>query len=206
MKRNILPAVLSVLVLTLLTGVLYPLAVTGVAALAFPGRASGSLLRAGGRVAGSALIGQPFSAPRYFWGRPSATSPFPDNAALSTGSNLGPNNPVLAEQVKARIEALRRADPGNTSPVPVDLVTASASGLDPDISLAAAYYQAPRVAKARGLSLSSVEDLVASHAEDRTFGILGEPRVNVLELNLALDRGAPPAPAAPEAGGPRDVP
>ncbi len=134
------------------------------------------------------MIGQPFSDPRYFWGRPSATAPFPYNAALSTGSNLGPTNPGLLDGVKARVEALRAADPGNTVPVPVDLVTASASGLDPDISPAAAYYQVHRVAKARGTSEEEVRRLVASRVKGRTFGCLGEPRVNVLELNLALDR------------------
>jgi potassium-transporting ATPase KdpC subunit len=187
MKRQVISAALSILVLTLLTGLVYPLAVTGIAALAFPAKASGSLLPEQGHTAGSALIGQTFSDPKYFWGRPSATSPFPYNAALSTGSNLGPTNPALVEQVKARVEALRRADPGNTAPVPVDLVTSSASGLDPDISPAAAYYQAHRVAKARGLSEEQVRGLVASHIKGRPWGCLGEPRVNVLELNLALD-------------------
>jgi potassium-transporting ATPase KdpC subunit len=187
MKRQALSAALSVLVLTLLTGLAYPLAVTGVAALAFPSKASGSLILEGGRAIGSTLIGQPFSDPRYFWGRPSATAPFPYNAALSAGSNLGPTNPDLLSAVKARVEALRAADPENTSPVPVDLVTSSASGLDPDISPAAAYFQVHRVAKARGFSEEKVRGLVASHIKGRTWGHLGEPRVNVLELNLALD-------------------
>lgn len=187
MKRQVISAALSILVLTLLTGILYPLAVTGMAALLFPARASGSLLQAGGGTAGSALIGQPFSSSEYFWGRPSATAPFPYNAALSTGSNLGPTNPALLDAVKARVEALRAADPENTGPVPVDLVTSSASGLDPDISPAAAYYQVHRVAKARGVSEEKVRGLVASRIRGRTWGCLGEPRVNVLELNLALD-------------------
>jgi potassium-transporting ATPase KdpC subunit len=186
MRRQVISAALSILVLTLLTGILYPLAVTGIAAVIFPAQASGSLIRADG-APGSTLIGQPFSSPAYFWGRPSATAPFPYNAALSTGSNLGPTNPALLEAVKARVEALRAADPENTSPVPVDLVTSSASGLDPDISPAAAYYQVHRVAKARGLSEEQVRGLVASHTKGRTLGFLGEARVNVLELNLALD-------------------
>jgi len=174
---------------TLMTGLLYPLAVTGLAQAIFPARANGSLIYGvkGGPALGSALIGQPFSDPKYFWGRPSATTPFPYNAAASTGSNLGPSNPTLAEAVQARIVALRAADPGNDLPVPVDLVTASASGLDPDISLAAALYQASRVARLRGLDIDAVRQLVAHHAEDRQLGIFGEPRVNVLKLNLALD-------------------
>jgi potassium-transporting ATPase KdpC subunit len=187
MKQQVISAALSILVLTFLTGLLYPLAVTGLAAVIFPAQAPGSRLQTGGGAAGSVLIGQPFSSPAYFWGRPSATALFPYNAALSAGSNLGPTNPALVEQVKARIEALRAADPGNTSSVPVDLVTSSASGLDPDISPAAAYYQIHRVAKARALSEEHVRELVASHTKGRTWGLLGEPRVNVLELNLALD-------------------
>lgn len=187
MNKQVISAALSILVLTLLTGIVYPLAVTGIAALAFPAKASGSLIREQGNMAGSTLIGQPFSDPRYFWGRPSATAPFPYNAALSTGSNLGPTNPDLLAAVKARVEALRAADPGNTAPIPVDLVTASASGLDPDITPAAAYYQVSRVAKARGKSDDEVRSLVASHVKGRTLGCLGEPRVNVLELNRALD-------------------
>ncbi len=187
MKRLVLSAVLCVLVLTVLTGLVYPLLVTGLAKVIFPRQASGSLVTHDGRAAGSALIGQPFSDPKYFWGRPSATTPFPYNAALSTGSNLGPTNPDLAAQVKARIEALRAADPGNATPVPVDLVTASASGLDPDISPAAAFYQVPRVAHTRGLSEAAVRNLVQSHVTGRQLWVLGEPRVNVLALNLALD-------------------
>lgn len=191
MKRQVISAALSILALTLLTGILYPLAVTGIAALIFPAKASGSLIQRDGAAIGSALIGQPFSDPRYFWGRPSATAPLPYNAALSTGSNLGPTNPDLLAAVKARVEALRAADPGNTVPVPVDLVTASASGLDPDITPAAAYYQVSRVAKARGKSDDEVRSLVASHVKGRTLGCLGEPRVNVLSLNLALDSAKP---------------
>ncbi len=172
---------------TLLTGVVYPLAVTGLAQVIFPTQANGSLIRQNGRVVGSTQIGQPFDDPRYFWGRPSATAPFPYNAAASAGSNLGPSNPALIEAVQARIAALQAADPGNTQAVPVDLVTASASGLDPHISLAAALYQAPRVARARGLAAEAVEQLVAQYTEGRQLGFLGEPLVNVLKLNLALD-------------------
>jgi K+-transporting ATPase ATPase C chain len=187
MNKQVISAALSILVLTLLTGIVYPLAVTGLAALIFPAKASGSLTQRAGAAIGSALIGQPFSDPKYFWGRPSATAPFPYNAALSTGSNLGPTNPDLASLVKARIEALRAADPGNEAPVPVDLVTASASGLDPHISPAAAFYQVRRVAQARGLPEAEVRTLVESHVTSRQFGVLGEPRVNVLALNLVLD-------------------
>jgi potassium-transporting ATPase KdpC subunit len=189
MKKQALSAFLCVLVLTVLTGLAYPLLVTGLANVIFPRQASGSLVTHNGRAIGSALIGQPFSDPKYFWGRPSATAPFPDNAKLSTGSNLGPTNPALWEAVHDRIDRLRGADPGNTDPIPVDLVTASASGLDPDISPAAAYYQVRRVAKARGISEEEVWRLVTSKIQGRTLGCLGEPRVNVLELNLALDRG-----------------
>jgi potassium-transporting ATPase KdpC subunit len=187
MRAFLKPAAILLATFTVLTGLLYPLAVTGLAQAFFPFQANGSLLHQGDRVAGSALIGQPFDDPRYFWGRPSATTPFPYNAAASTGSNLGPSNPALAAAVKSRIVTLRAADPGNTQPVPVDLVTASASGLDPDISIAAALYQVPRVARARGLEESVLRQLVAQYTEDRQYGVLGEPRVNVLELNLALD-------------------
>jgi K+-transporting ATPase ATPase C chain len=179
-------AVLLVL-LAVLTGLIYPLAVTGVAWILFPRQAQGSLIVANGKVLGSALIGQPFEGPQYFWGRPSATRPFPYNAAASGGSNLGPSNPTLLQAVQARLEALHAADPGNTSAVPVDLVTASASGLDPDISVAAARYQAGRVAAARNLPLEQVFQLINAHTEGPQFGFLGEPRVNVLELNLVLD-------------------
>ena len=181
------PALTLFVVLSIVTGLLYPLAVTGVAQAVFPNQANGSLITQGGKPVGSELIGQSFSEPGHFWGRPSATAPMPYNAAASGGSNLGPSNPALAEAVKARIEALRAADPGNTQPVPVDLVTASASGLDPHISPAAAAYQAPRVARARGLQLAQVQTLVQQHTESPWLGWLGEPRVNVLALNLALD-------------------
>ena len=181
-------AMLMLLALTSLTGVAYPLAVTGIAQLLFPAQANGSLVMEGGAARGSALIGQAFSDPRYFWSRPSATSPFPNNAATSAGSNFGPTNEKLIDAVKGRIAALREADPGNDAPVPVDLVTASASGLDPDISPAAAAFQAGRVARARGIARSQLDDLIAEHTEGRWLGLLGEPRVNVLLLNLALDR------------------
>ncbi|MCX6027792.1 MAG: potassium-transporting ATPase subunit KdpC [Chloroflexi bacterium] len=186
-KTLIRPAIVLLALFTLLTGVVYPLAVTGLAQVIFPIQANGSLIRQDGRIVGSALIGQPFDDPRYFWGRPSATAPFPYNAAASSGSNLGPSNPALFEAVQARIAALQAADPGNTQAVPVDLVTASGSGLDPHISLAAALYQAPRVARVRGLDAEAVGQLVAQHTESLQLGFLGEPRVNVLKLNLALD-------------------
>ena len=181
------PAVTLFVVLSIVTGLLYPLAVTGVAQAVFPHQANGSLVTQGGKAVGSELIGQSFTEPGHFWGRPSATAPMPYNAAASGGSNLGPTNPALAEAVKARIEALRTADPGNPRSVPVDLVTASASGLDPHISPAAADYQAPRVARARGLPLTQVRALVQQHTESPWLGWLGEPRVNVLALNQALD-------------------
>lgn len=173
--------------LTVLTGLVYPLIVTGVAQLLFPARAGGSILVRDGHAVGSALIGQSFSDPRHFWGRPSATTPQPYNGTASTGSNLGPLNSALLDAVKERLKALRAADPGSDAPVPVDLVTASGSGLDPQISVAAAYYQAARVARARGLPEARVRALIAAHTEGRLLGVLGEPRVNVLELNLALD-------------------
>jgi K+-transporting ATPase ATPase C chain len=181
------PALVLLALFTLLTGALYPAAVTAAAQLMFPSQANGSLIEKGGSVVGSRLIGQAFSQPGHFWSRPSATGPVPYNAAASSGSNQGPLNPALADAVKQRIEALRAADPGNTAPVPVDLVTASGSGLDPHISPAAALYQVGRVAKARGLDPAQVKQLVADHTDARTLGLLGEPRVNVLELNLALD-------------------
>ncbi|MBK6780448.1 MAG: potassium-transporting ATPase subunit KdpC [Gemmatimonadetes bacterium] len=187
MRTLLRPAVVSLLLLTLLTGVLYPVAVTGIGAALFPHQAAGSQLRAGDRVVGSALIGQPFSGPQYFWSRPSATGPVPYNGALSSGSNLGPSNPALHQAVADRIAALRAADPDNLAPVPVDLVTASASGLDPHITPAAAEFQAARVARSRGLPVDSVRALVARYTEGRQFGILGEARVHVLRLNLALD-------------------
>ena len=186
--RNLLrPAITALILLTLITGVLYPLAVTGLAQLLFPHQANGSLIIQDGEIPGSGLIGQSFDNPKYFWGRLSATAVFPYNAAASSGSNLGPSNSVLADLVEARIAALHAADPGNTLPIPVDLVTASGSGLDPHISIAAALYQVPRVARARGLPESAVLDLVNRYTEGRQFGIFGEPRVNVLLLNLALD-------------------
>jgi potassium-transporting ATPase KdpC subunit len=187
MRTQIRPALISLLIFTLLTGLLYPLAVTGIAQLVFPRQANGSLILRNGRIAGSALIGQQFDDPKYFWGRLSATGPYPYNAAASSGSNLGPTNPALLDEARARIAALQAADPANTRPIPVDLVTSSGSGLDPHISLAAALYQLPRVARLRGLSESAVRLLVDQYTQGRTLGFLGEPRVNVLELNLALD-------------------
>jgi potassium-transporting ATPase KdpC subunit len=181
------PALVVFLLLTLLTGVLYPLLVTGVGEVLFHDQANGTQIRVADRVLGSRLIGQPFSSPKYFWSRPSATSPQPYNAAASSGSNQGPLNPALHAAVKDRIAALRAADPGNTAPVPVDLVTASGSGLDPHISPAAAEYQLGRVARERAISPEMVGALVRQATKGRTFGILGEPRVNVLELNLLLD-------------------
>ena len=189
MLKELKPAFVMLLALTALSGIAYPLLVTGIAQGLFPDAANGSLIEQSGRLAGSALIGQPFSDPKYFWGRPSATSPTPYNAAASSGSNQGPLNPALEEAVKARIAALKTADPSQTAPIPVDLVTASASGLDPHISPAAAEWQAPRIARLRGLSFDSVRGLVAQHTQGRQFGVLGEARVNVLRLNLALDRG-----------------
>lgn len=181
------PALVFLGLFTLLTGVVYPLTVTAVAQAFFPHQANGSLIEQEGVITGSALIGQPFDDPAYFWGRPSLTSPQPYNAAASAGSNLAPSNPALTDQVAARIAALQAADPANTQPIPVDLVTASGSGLDPHISLAAAEYQVERVAKARGMETAVVHQLITEHTEGRTFGLLGEPRVHVLYLNLALD-------------------
>jgi K+-transporting ATPase ATPase C chain len=187
MFKELRPAVVSFLLLTLLTGIAYPLLVTAISQLTMSGKANGSLIIKDGKPVGSSLIGQSFSDPGYFWGRPSATGPTPYNASASSGSNLGPTNPALLDAVKARVQALRDADPGNTQPVPVDLVTASASGLDPHISPAAAEFQLARVARVRKLNPDAVRKLVTEHTEGRQFGILGEPRVNVLELNLALD-------------------
>jgi len=182
------PALSLFVFFSVLTGVLYPLVVTGAGQALFPAQAAGSLITQGGVVVGSSLIGQAFSTPRYFWSRPSATGPMPYNAANSSGANQGPLNPALVEAVKARIAALHEADPGNTQPVPVDLVTTSASGLDPHISVAAALYQVARVARARQLSPDSVRELVNGHAQGPLMGWLGEARVNVLALNLALDQ------------------
>lgn len=191
MTSTLRPALVLFLLLSLLTGLAYPLAVTGVAEVAFPRQAAGSLVERQGKTVGSLLIGQNFVDPKNFWGRPSATTPMADNAANSGGSNLGPTNPALVDAVKTRIAALKAADPGNAAPVPVDLVTASGSGLDPEISLAAARYQAPRVARVRGLPLAQVENLIDQHAQGRLLGFLGEARVNVLALNLALAAGKP---------------
>lgn len=187
MRTLLRPALLLLVLLTVLTGVIYPLTVTGLAQAMFPRQANGSLLERDGKPIGSSLIGQNFTAPEYFWGRPSATTPQAYDGTASGGSNLGPTNPALTEAAKQRIAALRAADPGNAAPVPVDLVTASGSGLDPDISPAAVRYQLARVARARGLSPAEVQALVVRHTRGRQFGVLGEPRVNVLELNLALD-------------------
>jgi len=187
MKTLIRPAVTLFILLSIITGLIYPLLVTGIGQALFPQQAAGSLIERDGKLIGSRLIGQPFTDPKYFWGRPSATSPYAYNAAASGGSNLGPLNPALKAAVESRVKALRIADPGNAAPVPVDLVTASASGLDPHISPAAAEYQVTRVARARGLAPETVRNLVTQQTENRQWGIFGEPRVNVLELNLALD-------------------
>ncbi|MBI3480502.1 MAG: potassium-transporting ATPase subunit KdpC [Nitrosomonadales bacterium] len=185
--KELRPAIVSFLLLTMLTGIGYPLLVTGISQVVMPDKANGSLIVKEGKPVGSSLIGQSFSDPKYFWSRPSATSPMPNNPTASGGSNLGPTNPALMDAVKARVQALRDADPGNQQPIPVDLVTASGSGLDPHISPAAAEYQLARVARVRNLNPNALRKLVAEHIEGRQFGILGEPRVNVLELNLALD-------------------
>ena len=187
MKTELRPALVLFVLLSLITGLAYPLLVTGIAQLAFPAQANGSLIVRDGKVLGSELIGQAFADPKYFWGRPSATSPMPYNAANSAGSNLGPSNPALADAVKARIDALRAADPGNAAAVPVDLVTASASGLDPHISRAAADWQLARVARVRGLPEARVRELVEQHTAGPRLGFIGETRVHVLRLNLALD-------------------
>ncbi len=186
MLAHVRPAILSLVVLTVVTGIIYPLIVT-VAQAVFPSQANGSLIVKDGKSVGSALIGQPFDDAKYFWSRPSATSPFSDNAGASSGSNLSPTNRDLVKAVQGRVDALRAADPGNTAPVPVDLVTASGSGLDPHISPAAALYQVSRVARERKLDPQAVRQLVDRHTEGRFMGIFGEPRVNVLQLNLALD-------------------
>ncbi len=193
MQSQLRPALVSLGIFTILTGLLYPLVVTGIAQVVFPWQANGSLIVRNGQPVGSALIGQPFDDPKYFWGRLSATSPAAytafnaDKQTGSSGSNYGPLNPALLEAVQGRIKALQEADPSNTAPIPVDLVTASGSGLDPHISPAAVAYQVGRVARARGLSEAALRQVVAQHTEGRTLGLLGEPRVNVLALNLALD-------------------
>lgn len=187
MLAQLRPAIVMLLIMTLLTGVAYPLLITGVGQLLFPDQANGSLITNDGVVLGSSLIGQPSEDPRYFWGRPSATSPFPGNGASSSGSNLGPTNPDLLKAVQERIDVLRKQHPEQTGLIPVDLVTTSASGLDPHISPSAAEYQLGRVAKARSLPVERVRTLVAEHTEGRTLRLIGEPRVNVLKLNLALD-------------------
>jgi K+-transporting ATPase ATPase C chain len=193
MFKQLRPAIVSLLLFTLITGVVYPLVVTGIAQVAFPHQANGSLMVINGKTYGSELIGQQFDAPKYFWGRLSATGDFPYNAfnaetlTGSSGSNYGPLNPALFKAAQARIAALKAADPSNTAPIPVDLVTASGSGLDPQISVAAAMYQVPRVAAARGMSEAEVRSLVDEYTQGRQFGFLGEARVNILELNLALD-------------------
>jgi K+-transporting ATPase ATPase C chain len=186
--KLIRPAVSLLVLMTLLVGIVYPLVIAGAAKTAFPQQAAGSLIYQDGKLIGSTLIGQSFSDPKYFWGRPSATTPQPYNGLASSGSNLGPLNPALIDAVKANAKALHDADPDNQQPVPVELVTASASGLDPEVSPAAAEYQAARVARTRHLELALVEMLIKSHQRERLWGFIGEPRINVLELNLALDR------------------
>ncbi len=188
--KHTVTSLIALLLFTVITGVFYPLLVTGIAQVAFPVKANGSLLAVRGKVVGSELIGQPFSDPQYFWSRLSATAPYPYNAGSSTGSNLGPTNSALLDEVRGRLTDLKKADSLNALPVPVDLVTSSSSGLDPDISAAAAAYQVARVARARGLGEDAVRELVYANTRDRTLGILGEPRVNVLALNLALDESA----------------
>ena len=196
MRSQIKPAIIILALLTLITGVIYPLVITAIAQVAFPAQANGSLIVKDGKAIGSELIGQQFDDPKYFWGRLSATSTYPYNAfnadalTASSGSNYGPLNPALTQTVQSRIDALKAADPGNTQPIPVDLVTSSGSGLDPHISPAAAEYQVARVARARGLDETVVRQLVTQHTQERDLGVLGEPRVNVLDLNLALDATA----------------
>jgi len=187
MSSLIRPALVLFVIMTVVTGIAYPLVVTGIAQVVFPHQAGGSLIVKDGKPVGSELIGQNFSDPKYFWSRPSATSPQPYNGVGSTGSNLGPLNPALTDGIKKNIDALHAADPTNKAPVPVDLVTASASGLDPEMSLAAANYQAARIARVRGLAPEAIAKLITNHARGKLLGLLGEPRVNVLELNLALD-------------------
>lgn len=188
MKALLRPALTLFTALTLICGVLYPYLIAGIGQILFPWQANGSLILRDGKPIGSQLIGQAFSSPRYFWGRPSATSPMPNNAANSGGSNLGPSNPAQLDAVKSRIDALKAADPGNTLPIPIDMATASASGLDPEISLAAAYYQASRIAGARKMTIGEVRRIINQYGQARHLDFLGEPRVNVLVLNLALDQ------------------
>lgn len=190
LKQSLRPAVVLFILLSIITGIAYPLATTALGKWLLPQQANGSLIESEGKLIGSSLIGQNFTEAKYFWGRPSATGPYPNNATASSGSNQGPLNPALAEAVKSRVSALKAADPNNTLPVPVDLVTASASGLDPHISPAAAAYQVSRVAKERGLSVVSVQALIDDNTEGRQWGVFGEPRVNVLKLNIALDKNA----------------
>lgn len=190
-SQIIRPTLVFMVVMTVLTGVIYPLLITGIAQVVFPAQANGSLIPAGDKFVGSSLIGQPFDDPKYFWSRPSATGPYPYNASASSGSNLGPIEPNLTGAFQSRVDALQQADPDNKQRIPVDLITASSSGLDPHISPAAAEYQIPRVAKTRGLNEAKVRSLVAQHTELRTFGLLGEDRVNVVELNLDLDQAQP---------------
>ena len=186
-REQLKSAILVFIILTIITGILYPLLVTGIAQAFFHAKANGSLIHIDGKIIGSTLIGQPFDDPKYLWGRLSATSPIPYNSSSSSGSNIGPSNPALLETVKARIEKLRAADPKNKTPIPVDLVTSSASGLDPHISLAGAYYQIPRIAKRRGLSVNIVKSIIDRNANGRLFGLIGEPVVNVLKVNMDLD-------------------
>lgn len=188
MKSILRPALVLFIALTVICCGLYPYAVSGIGQLAFADQAQGSLVEHGGKTVGSSLIGQAFSSPKYFWGRPSATSPMPNNASASSGSNQGSTNPALTDAVKGRVAALKAADPGNVAAIPVDLVTASASGLDPEISIAAAYYQAGRIARERNLTVDAVRRMIDAHSQSRYFGIFGEPRVNVLVLNLALNQ------------------
>ena len=187
LTRNLRPALSVFILLTLVTGLAYPLLVTGIAQLLFPNAANGSIVTVDGKAVGSTLIGQSFTSPKYFWGRPSATSPMANNGLASGGSNLGSNNPALLDAVKGRVDALRATDPGNALPLPIDLVTASGSGLDPEISLAAAHYQAARIAKARSLPLAQLQSMIELNTMTPWLGIVGEPRVNVLALNLLLD-------------------
>jgi K+-transporting ATPase ATPase C chain len=186
-REQLKSAILIFIILTIITGVLYPLFITGIAQSFFHAKANGSLIYQDGKIIGSALIGQPFDDPKYLWGRLSATSPVPYNSSSSSGSNIGPSNPALLEVVKARIEKLRAADPKNKMPIPVDLVTSSASGLDPHISLAGAYYQISRIAKHRGLSVNIVKNIIDRNANGRLFGLIGEPVVNVVKVNMDLD-------------------